>query len=1100
MAENYTDIIKARIGKVQVKAKATNYFPIVGETTTLHAEMKWAQTDEFDTNDGSGESVVSAGNVVLQKDSKDITVVAEGELKQTVTARNYLTEDSVKKTIYAMPAQSLPYFEVAASEVVRVGTQGSIELTPENGFVFSSDTSAEIRFYRENEETDPVLTINTPTETLQDKLIYTFTFSEHSDRGIYDVEIDVTDNGNTLSKRINKLVTITPKLCPKPADTSIGYEVAFTYDAYTTYTHPMKNTFECHLWRDVNGSGLNYAEMIIPRGEKDNARWSGPDISSLPAGTTLVLKEDPNEPEKYPMRLFITGCKDYTVTNENGTPNFTHDLPLVITHDCEEIMQWGWRAYGAYSPGHNIRNVVIDGYGYHNTGIHFYIFDSSMFADSCMYINNGSRDIEIFGVDIEGAGFVGITAKTDPSPDRPWFWRENGWELTGLHVHHNTIRSTIGEGVYIGYYDRSQLTGTNNEGDTVTYHAHLIRDPRIYRCTFSYNGYDSVQINGAVGIDFCYNLLEGCGYRREPSQGSAFSCGMDGKIYNCIIRDNFNILGVFGPMLGKLEVFNCILTAARMEAAWVLTAWSSGLGTTEITDLQYLIYNNIVKASKIAQINGDVRYTGHEMNDNIFITEKGDTETPVYFTGSGNIFMKADIDFDYIDDYLKVADSENYDYQPAYNAPSVDAGKNGLAPFDMRGYKNWYISHFHAGPFMGKYKDESLYDVSLAMKTISINEGASITYEQSVNVQLSFNGNPTHYRIGETEDLSDVEWIGIGESVDYLFPYTLSDGFGVKTLYAQVCNAAETSKAVSSSISYNKVPLSATMVVNGGKLLTINPDITVSFNVSGYYETLQYMLSDDENFTGQSYSDYTNGASVAFTLSEKGKHTLYGRIKSEDGQEVTISEQIEYTSNKMLISMYPDYSMSPFMPDTGFNIVWTMDYKEKQLKNVSGDYFCNFIWNDNYDSGATSVRRIQFARALSSSGNESGHYPDLYTSRAALFSIGISEYKLSLANFTGLVQGDYKVTILCNTTSEGGTMFNNTNLTNKYDATENSYIVINDTEYNVAELGLDSFVDNFNHPLEFNVTVGESGIISVSAYSINEWMYVPINVIEIEKL
>ncbi|MCS2341153.1 hypothetical protein NXV89_15680 [Bacteroides uniformis] len=37
-----------------------------------------------------------------------------------------------------------------------------------------------------------------------------------SDRGIYDVEVDVTDvlTGVTFTKRINKLITVTPALAP----------------------------------------------------------------------------------------------------------------------------------------------------------------------------------------------------------------------------------------------------------------------------------------------------------------------------------------------------------------------------------------------------------------------------------------------------------------------------------------------------------------------------------------------------------------------------------------------------------------------------------------------------------------------------------------------------------------------------------------------------------------------------------------------------------------------------------------------------------------------------------------------------------------------
>ena len=59
-----------------------------------------------------------------------------------------------------------------------------------------------------------------------------------------------TTSGITFAKKINKLITVTPKLCPKPADTSTGYEVSSTYDSMTTYAG--KKAFEIRLWRNVD--------------------------------------------------------------------------------------------------------------------------------------------------------------------------------------------------------------------------------------------------------------------------------------------------------------------------------------------------------------------------------------------------------------------------------------------------------------------------------------------------------------------------------------------------------------------------------------------------------------------------------------------------------------------------------------------------------------------------------------------------------------------------------------------------------------------------------------------------------------------------------
>lgn len=1093
MAENYNDIVKVRIGRVTAKVVADNYFPVVGETVTMDAATRWGQSSEWQTQNGGGSTVTAAGNLTLQKDSKSILIADAGELKQKFIGRNSLSQAEVVKAIYAMQAQSLPYFDIEATEVVRVGFGGNIRVMPENGYRGASGYTAEVRIYQEHGLV-PVKTITEATgrPTPNDDRSYVFEFDSDSDRGIYDVEVDVTDTatGKTLSKRINKLITVTPRLCPKPADTTQGYEVAFTYRAYTSYVNlPGTQEFECRLWRNVDNSGLNYAEFIIPQGNPTNGQWDGPDISGLPAGTTLVVKRDPQEPNDYPMRLFLKGNKSQNESNENGTPNFTHEKPLVITHDEEGIKQWGWRAYGAFSPGNNMRHVVIDGYGYHNTGIHFFPFDSSMFVDSCMFINNGCSEFELFGLDIDGAGFAGISAKTDPNPTMPWFWRENGWEMY-LDIHHCTFRNTVGEGCYIGYFDTSAKTGSSADGEIVSYHAHIVRDLRIYRCEFLNNGYDSVQINNASGVEFCYNALDGCGYRREPSQGSAFSCTMDGRIYNCTVKNNYNIIGVFGPFLTGLEIFNNILTAARLEPGWVLTAWTSETNPEEVISGKfYNIHNNVVKASNIARLTGDVSYEGYTMDDNIFITENGDTATPGYFTGSGNIFLTADLDYENIDTVLKVADSANYNYQPAYNSPAVTAGKNGKSPFDMRGYKNWYIGQFHAGPLMGKYKDESIVDAELALIGIQINEGAASTYAREVNVLLHYNGTPTLYRIGETADLSGVAWISLGAVEDGVVKYTLSDGFASKTVYAQVKNANQESKIVSSIIEYKKEPVVAAMSINGGSTYTTSDVVKVVFAVTGVYTSLQYMLSENASFTGCSYADYTPDSGIEFTLSGKGERTVYGRIKSDDGQMVDVNAVINNVSPKCLIS-WSTYNAANrgFNASTGFTQpgLYPVDW---DIYDVSGQVMGHI---KQVSTQGWALVGHQFP--ANSTGNNSGIYVDEY-----LMDGMVRQVTRDAVNADGdiiiskLKPGTYTVRTLNNGYAAWGSI----------ESAVSAYLYVQGVEYVFADLGVEQFRDNFNTlAVVENVVVGEDGLlkISIAADTGHTHWGVPLNVIEIEEV
>lgn len=808
MAEVYKDIIKGQIGRVKATAQADNYFPIVGQTVHVDAVMKWAQSTEWQMKDGSGQTSTSAGTISGQKDSKDVVIANPGELQQRLVARNYLTETVVSKTLYAMLPQVLPYFDVTATEVVRVGDTGYLNITAENGYPTSRSNVIVARIYKEN-ASEPVKNIgfdtSRPGPTVWASSI--FFFDNASDRGIYDVEVDVTDSltGITLTKRINKLITVTPKLCPKPADTTQGYETVATYRSQTSYGGAQ--TFELRLWRDVGGSGLHYAEAVVPLGDSGYGSYDRIPVHLLPAGTTLCLKRDNNEPDAdYPFRFLPTGNNNVDDTNENGSPNFSYEKPLVITHDEAGIMQWKWWAFGAVNLAHNLRNLVLDGRGYHNTSIRFFP-DETKSSNSCFFLVAGTSEFEMFSCDVDGAGFAGVSAKTDPSPNVPHFWRSSGWEMTGLKIHHCTFRNTAAEGVYLGYYGSGKLSGTNASGQKVEYFAHLLRGLRLYRCDFYHNGYDSIQVNNSVEAEICYCNVEEAGVERVGGQGYAFSSVFDGKIYNCIIKGINGAVGYMFPLMTGLYVYNNVFVAATNNTAFVITCWKSG-GYDYVdkdqdgvdNEIEYEFYNNVIKAASIASFNSDFTFGKFRMDDNVFITENGNTSLPGSFAGNGNIFLKGGVDYDAIDAALKVADSANGNFQPAHDSLLVTAGKRGKSPFDMRGYKNWFMSNFHAGAFMGIYKDASIVDKGISLQGITINDGAADTMNRNVSVQFSYIGDPTKYRMGENSDLSGVSWQAwTGDTASY----TLSEAVGSKVLYAQIADNENESSVVSQAIVYS---------------------------------------------------------------------------------------------------------------------------------------------------------------------------------------------------------------------------------------------------------------------------------------------------------
>lgn len=790
MAEKYTDRIRMRIGKVQASAKADNYFPIVGQTVHIDAAMKWAQSTEWQTQDGGGNTVTAAGTVSGQKDSKDVVITNPGELRQKLIARNYLTEMAVTKVLYAMQPQVLPYFDVTATEIVRVGDTGYINIMAENGYPTSRDTTIIARIYKENESI-PVKTTGFDTSrpgpaTWASSV---FSFDNASDRGIYDVEVDVTDTltGITLTKRINKLITVTPKLCPKPADTTQGYEVAGTYSSIVTY-QTLQKKFELRLWRDVNGSGLNYAEAVLPRGADDLGGYQHIPVAGLPGGTTLVLKADPAEPDQdYVRRLMIKGGSDTDANSDNGTTNFTYEKPLVITHDHEQEWEWNWIGYGAIMPWWNIRNVVFDGRGYHDTGIKL-TPDRTRTCDSAIFVVNGSSDWEIFGFRFNGAGFAGISAKTDPKATMPWYWRGN-FELKNLKIHHCDFDHTDGEGVYIGYFSSQPY----NTGDGQEYFAHLVKDLRLYRCTFKSPGYDAIQINGAYGAEVCYCDIRESGRERVGDQGAAFSCSFLGRIYNCTAVDCYGAVCAVRPGAYKehedrsLEIYNNIFVAAAGNIVMYGAFWTStdvyyDEGGFTNNNLKFSIHNNVLKGTGI-NYSSDIQFSGFTLEDNVIITERPQTGEFGMFNAPGrNVLLVGTDNYDELDAALKVADTANYNYQPSFDSMLVSAGVNSLTDYDMRGYRRWYNNVRHCGPLMGIYKSPDISDAGVLLEGISLSNIGDKTVSVSFSCSDTF--VPAWYRLAETSGLSVLEWLEYSGNVAYTF-----DTAGDKTLYAQLKDA-----------------------------------------------------------------------------------------------------------------------------------------------------------------------------------------------------------------------------------------------------------------------------------------------------------------------
>lgn len=110
-----------------------------------------------------------------------------------------------------------------------------------------------------------------------------------------------------------------------------------------------------------------------------------------------------------------------------------------------------------------------------------------------------------------------------------------------------------------------------------------------------------------------------------------------------------------------------------------------------------------------------------------------------------------------------------------------------------------YVQIKDAKGVISDIKSDTIVYGVLTLNSITINDGAVSTSNSELTVTIDYDGTPTHYRAGETSDLSGVEWIAwTGNSISYILTDTV---LGEKTVYLQVKSANAESAVVSDTIS-----------------------------------------------------------------------------------------------------------------------------------------------------------------------------------------------------------------------------------------------------------------------------------------------------------
>ncbi|MGD9555444.1 MAG: hypothetical protein AB7V25_00330 [Mangrovibacterium sp.] len=306
----------------------------------------------------------------------------------------------------------------------------------------------------------------------------------------------------------------------------------------------------------------------------------------------------------------------------------------------------------------------------------------------------------------------------------------------------------------------------------------------------------------------------------------------------------------------------------------------------------------------------------------------------------------------------------------------------------------------------------------LSLDSVVIDAGASGTQDAQVSVAIGFsNSVPTHYRIGETADLSAAEWtVWAGSPVNYYLGAT-----GNRTVYVQVKDAYTESNVVGDSIMYSPINLQS-VSINADAASTNDQSVSVAFVYTG--SPSHYMVSEDSEFIGASWVAWTgaSGDAIAFSLSSgDGTKTVYAKMKAAEGTEsAVVNDSIDYsgpaTGTKIIISLSASaYTLNTYETVSGKLV--------NKMMPVRGESLANFAIKDTngnvkgYYVVKPSLMPASQGFTVSTGVNpilsgDTGPYPDSYINvyqGAANSNIAGNK---SLMRFSNIEAGTYTIRIL----------------------------------------------------------------------------------------
>ena len=383
-------------------------------------------------------------------------------------------------------------------------------------------------------------------------------------------------------------------------------------------------------------------------------------------------------------------------------------------------------------------------------------------------------------------------------------------------------------------------------------------------------------------------------------------------------------------------------------------------------------------------------------------------------------------------------------------------------------------------PFVARL---SANETAPVLNSILINDGVTVTYDQLVSITLNMTGGLTHYKVGETADLSGASWI-VGTSKT--FSYQLSSGYASKTVYVQVKNSFGESEVKSSSILYSERPAvsyTVTGKANNTAYGTVTP--AVQDVAEGGQASVNAQANDGYVIGGWSGADTSAGIGTntgnATVNNVRSNKTITCNFQKEGGSG---------TAGKTIVSFAQLGNNISYDTVNGetinyISIVQGTSYTTNILKDASGDEVGNYLKRKADYPGEITVDRSAINTDVRQPNvDDSGVYPAKYISR---YNSGSNTGLKVMLRFQAFAAGTYKVRILPSCDRDLPS-----------DQFPSVFYSANNVETNISF----SPLNNITQFVEIdNVTVGNDGLLDIYFWNTLGVNYVAgVNLIEIIKL